>query len=54
MNAKRPVGQAMLEYLVALIGVGVIWLAFEHSPAGLIQALRSLSGSYSFSLSIPW
>jgi hypothetical protein len=54
LTKPRPHGHAIVEYLIAMAGLGVIWLAFERSPAGLGQAISELVASYSFLLSIPW
>lgn len=54
MSRAKPCGNALLEYLMAIAGVAVIWLAFERSPAGLGQAFANLVSSYSFFLSLPW
>ncbi len=51
---KMPLGNAFVEYLIALAGLGVIWVAFERSPAGLGRAIVDLVSSYTFLLSIPW
>jgi hypothetical protein len=52
--SRPPRGNALIEYLIALAGLGAIWVAFERSPAGLGRAIADLASSYSFLLSIPW
>ncbi len=54
MSDQSPRGNAIVEYLVAIAGLAVIWIAFERSPAGLGQAFADLVSSYSFFLSLPW
>lgn len=49
-----PRGQATFEYVVAVTGVVLIWLAIERSPDGFTAALFKLLSQYKFLISIPW
>lgn len=52
--SKQPVGQAMIEMLIAISAVMLIVVAIERSPDSLVQALLRMLVQYRFSLSIPW
>lgn len=49
-----PRGQAVVEYLAICVMLVLAWLLFERSPGGPFQALITMMGRFSFSLSIPW
>jgi len=51
---KVPVGQAVAEYLTALVVFAAVWMVFDSSEHSLSRALQQLLSFYSFSLSLPW
>lgn len=51
---QPPFGNASSEYLIVATALMGLWIAFEQSPSGLIQAFKTWHAQFGWAMSIPW
>jgi hypothetical protein len=49
-----PLGNASSEYLIVATALMGLWIVFEQSPSGLIQAFKTWHAQFGWAMSIPW
>ena len=51
---RRQAGSALVEYLVVATALILIWIVYERSPSGLIEALKAWHAQFFWALSVPF
>ena len=53
-SLRHQTGSALVEYVVVATALILIWVVYERSPSGLIEALKVWHAQFFWALSVPF
>jgi hypothetical protein len=53
-HLRHQTGSALVEYIVVATALILIWVVYERSPSGLIEALKVWHAQFFWALSVPF